>query len=92
MRGIGGIPPFSLRGVTFQNKEASYESSSVCNGQTDRGQILPAKLTAHVGWGHSRMIHSYLHRKTETHRLQFILRTFLKSCISVMCAHLEGTI
>lgn len=37
------------------------------DGQTDTGQILPAKLTAHVGWGHSGMIHSYPHRKTETH-------------------------
>lgn len=66
-RGIGGIPSVALRGVTFWNKEASYESSSVCDGQTDRGQILPAKLTAHVGWGHLRMIHSYPHRKTGTH-------------------------
>lgn len=39
------------------NKEVSYVSTCVWDRQTDRGQTLPAKSTAHVGWGHTRMTH-----------------------------------
>lgn len=96
--GIREIPSVALRGVTFWNKEASYESSSVCDGETDRGQILPAKLNAHVGWGHLRMIHSCPHRKTGTHaHVQTHMHThthalYDRFSISVTCVIPGGTI
>ncbi len=34
---------------------------------TEAKYSRPAKSTAHGGWGHSRMTHSYTHRETGTH-------------------------
>lgn len=61
-----GIHSLPLRRSDIWNKEAGYVSTSVWDRQTDRGWALPAKSTAHVGWGHSGMTHSCTHRKTET--------------------------
>lgn len=63
-----GIPSFPPRGVTFGTKSPVMWAALSGTGRlTEAKYSRPAKSTAHVGWGHSGMTHSYTHRETGTH-------------------------
>lgn len=92
--GSDGIPSLPLRRVTFGTKSPVIWAVLSGTGRlTEAKYSQPAKSTAHVGWGHSGMTHSYLHRETGTHRhTKYILYTnFHKYITSVRlrCTNLQ---
>lgn len=57
------MPSLPLRGVTFETK-SPVMSSSRTGRLTEAKYSQPAKSTAHIGWGHPGMTHSYMYRET----------------------------
>lgn len=57
------MPSLPLRGVTFETK-SPVMSSSGTGRLTEAKYSQPAKSTAHIGWGHPGMTHSYMYRET----------------------------